>query len=51
MIQKLILDKSHEGSCYLINPKDYNYNPERVKEAIDSFNKLKELILKGEYGK
>lgn len=42
MIQKLILSKSHEGSCYLVNPKDYDYDSEKVKEAMESF---KELVL------
>jgi len=51
MADKLILERSYGGGSFLINPKDYDYDVERIREARRDFKQLKQEILNGEYRK
>ena len=50
MADKLILERSYGGGAFLINPKDYDYDVEKIREARKDFQELKKEILAGDYG-
>ena len=44
MADKLILERTYGGTTFIINPKDYDYDPTRVREAFEDFAELKQSI-------
>lgn len=49
MADRLILERLYGGGDFVVNPKDYNHDPARFKEALKDFAELKKTIKAGIY--